>query len=369
MGRRSAASAARAPARLRAGHVLDVIERAYDVHADDDAWVEGVAQACAPWLDTGAGVHAFRFDLGTGAVGSPALVGGDEAWQGAWRSTWWDGFMCKLSVETLRAMAAFGPVSHTTDLWAATAAQIPTFEELLTRGGRRALASIGASTAGMRYPDSLNVAAADASGLGVALCANRGAVARRPVARETRQIVGRIVAHLAAGVRLRARVGATRSLVADADAIVDGRGALLHLAPRAELARAALRDAAADVMRARRRPPGDDDPSALLSLWRALYAGEYSVLETFDTDGRRYVVARANRPEPPRAMRSEALSERDRRVLVMFGNGCANALIAYQLGISSSAVAASLARARRVLGVASSVELVSAARRLAQGDA
>lgn len=349
--------------------MLALMDRSYDVHASEDAWVEGIASACAPWLDSGEGVHAFRFDLGTGAVGSPALVGGDDAWRDAWRQTWWEGFMRRVPADTLRAMAAFGPVSHTTELWAAMAAQIPTFEELLTRGGRRALRSSGAAAAGMRYPESLNVAAADADGIGMALCANRASVAARPVPEPTRWVVSRLVAHVTAGLRLRGRLG-RRSLLEGAEAVVDPQGKMLHLEPRAQVARAALRDAAADVVRAKRRR--EEDPSKVLSLWRALYAGEYTVVEAFDTDGRRFVVARSNRPEPRRpaaepSARGEgraALSERDLRVLAMFSHGCANKLIAYQLAMSASSVAASLARARRALGVSSSAELVSAARRL-----
>ena len=368
MGSRGAGGASRAVPRVRREHVLALMDRSYDVRAGDDAWVEGIASACALWLDDGEGVHAFRFDLGAGAVASPTLVGGDEAWREAWRETWWEGFMRRVPPDTLRAMAAFGPVSHTTELWAAMAAQIPTFEELLTRGGRRALRASGAAAAGMRYPESLNVTAADADGVGMALCANRSSVAARPLPAPTRWVVSRLVAHVTAGLRLRKRLG-RRSLLDGAEAVVDTKGKMVHLEPRAEVARAALRHAAADVVRAKRQQ--GEDPSAVLALWRALYAGEYTVVEAFDTDGRRFVVARANRPEPRRVTsgparraEDEALSERDRRVLAMFGNGCANKLIAYQLAMSPSSVAASLARARRVLGASSSAELVSAARRL-----
>lgn len=363
MGSRSARRLpdARAPSPEQ---ILRVVDCAYDLACDDDAWVAGLADALTPLVDSGAGVHAFRFDLRHGGLASPVFAGGEDDWRASWREVWWDGLMRRLPGETLRTMVEFGPVSHTTELWAATAAAIPTFEEFLVRGGRDAIPTLGAASAGLRYPDSLNVVARDTSGVGVAFCANRETVVTAAVPKRTRTLLERLVAHVASALRLR-RARASEHALDDAEAVVDARGGLVHAAPElAPIARGALRDAARKVLAAR-RVPADRGPD-VLELWRALYGGEFSLLDTFDSDGRRFVIARRNAPGAPSS--ETALAPRQRRILALLAGGCTNKLIAYELGLAPATVAREIGRLRTLLGAHTGSELVRRARELTRGD-
>ncbi len=343
--------------------VLDVVDRAYDVESTDEAWVRGITGASLPLVDSGMGVHGFRFDLATGLVGDPALAGGSDEWASRWREVWWEGFMLRLPPSALRTMAEFGPISHTTDLWAATAKQIPTFEEMLTQRGRGSFESVGAVSTGMQYPDSLNVVAVDASGIGVALCANREQVASAPPDARARWILARVVGHIAAAARLRARLGRSR-LLDQADAVLAPHGAVLHAEPstQARVTREALRAAARDVTSARNKRA--TDPEDVVGTWRALYAGEFSVVDVFDSDGRRFVVAKSNAPTPPAPVRPSAMSKREQQVMALLASGCSNKLIAYELGLTPSTVSKHVRTIARALGAGSTSELVTRARRL-----
>jgi DNA-binding CsgD family transcriptional regulator len=118
---------------------------------------------------------------------------------------------------------------------------------------------------------------------------------------------------------------------------------------REELSRAAVR-----VERARGRLRRRD-PEASLALWTALVGERYSLVERIDSDGRRLLEARDN---PCRPFAPSPLSERERHVLAYRAMGHANKLVAYELGLSPSAVATYAVRIRRKLGAASRVELV-----------
>jgi FixJ family two-component response regulator len=72
-----------------------------------------------------------------------------------------------------------------------------------------------------------------------------------------------------------------------------------------------------------------------LDLWQGLVAGRWSLVEQFDSDGRRFMVARRNDPQvtDPRA-----LNMRERQVLAYVAIGHPAKLIGYALGVSPSSV-------------------------------
>jgi DNA-binding CsgD family transcriptional regulator len=97
------------------------------------------------------------------------------------------------------------------------------------------------------------------------------------------------------------------------------------------------------------------DPDEAVALWRALVAGRWSLVEHFDHDGRRYLLARRNEPV---AAKLAGLSLVEREVLALAALGHTNKLIAYQLGLTPSAVAMRLSRVAKKLGVSTRVQLV-----------
>jgi DNA-binding NarL/FixJ family response regulator len=80
------------------------------------------------------------------------------------------------------------------------------------------------------------------------------------------------------------------------------------------------------------------------------------MVDRFDTDGRRFVVAIKNDPvyRDPRG-----LTERERQVAEFVGLGRSSTEVAYTLGISEAAVTNCTARAQEKLGLASRAELVA----------
>jgi DNA-binding NarL/FixJ family response regulator len=84
--------------------------------------------------------------------------------------------------------------------------------------------------------------------------------------------------------------------------------------------------------------------------------GRWSLVDRFESDGRRFMVAHRNEPDvrDPRA-----LSKRERQVVAFAATGHSNKLIGYELGVSPSSVAKHLGVAARKLGVRSRAELVA----------
>jgi DNA-binding CsgD family transcriptional regulator len=149
--------------------------------------------------------------------------------------------------------------------------------------------------------------------------------------------------HLNAGHRLRGRA-TPEEAVLDGDRVVHAEG-------EAKDAREVLRGAARALDRARLR---GTDPDEALELWQGLVDGRWSLVDRFDSDGRRFLVARRNDdvPAEPRA-----LSPRERSVLAHAARGHSNKLIGYELGISESAAANHVASLLKKLGLPSRAAL------------
>jgi DNA-binding NarL/FixJ family response regulator len=100
-------------------------------------------------------------------------------------------------------------------------------------------------------------------------------------------------------------------------------------------------------------PPADDEQ--VRRLWRALAAGQLSIVDRFDRDGRRFLLARRGRAD---SARRSALSEREWRVAGYAAMGYASKTIAFNLGIAWSTVAERLRSAMTKLGISSRAELI-----------
>lgn len=357
---------------LDAASVMSVLDVAYDVELSDARWLERICDTARPLLETDdAGVHAFYVDLSQPKpkLSTPLLKGGDGKWKRQWRTDWWEPFMLALDERAVRSILSFAPVSHATDLYMATRLQVPTLNALLQREQlfERNQPQLDNRFA---YPDSLNLVAVDSGGIGLALVANRRTAALGPPSRHQRTVLGSLCAHLASAARLRRRLRAHTSLLDQSDAIVDERGKLVHLASddAAASARRAVEQAAPQLkaLRSKKARPGKADAQETLALWRALYAGRFSVLDVFTRDGKRYVVARRNEPGAPAAAKNP-LSEDELKVLSLWSRGHANGQIAYELGVSGSTVAGRLASSSQKLETTSADELMTRARTLLDG--
>jgi DNA-binding CsgD family transcriptional regulator len=320
------------------GDVLSIIEAAYAESADADEWLGGALAAMHAQLDQGGGVLARRFHL------QPASI-----WQGATRAV-------GVAPEDVAA----------TDRAAAYLADLPGPEAMAVARQMFPLAPVAARLSHLIGPsmmanlvtnysrpvtDSVGVVAADPSGHGCVFF--RIEEKARPPSRRAIVLWERIAAHLVTGYRL------ARERHGKAEAVLDPGGKVLHR--EKEVTRddaSTLSDAAKGIDRARGRLRRVD-PERALDLWKGLVSGRWSLVDQFDLDGRRLVVAKRNTITPHAW---SAVSEREAQILAYLAEGQAPKLIAYQFGMSMASVYADLSRIMRKLSVGSRLELITAYR-------
>ena len=328
--------------------IVGVIEAAYLNEPDDVAWLRALAEVASPGLAQGFGVSAamYRFSAdGHVHIGPIAVASGDPSFFESIREG-----TSHVPPPLVARMFKTGPSCSS----ASSLMELPKerWESLPVAGG--VLAPRGAF-------DTMGVTSGDPRGRGCILMAPK----RRwgPVPRATAYVWSRVAAHLAAAYRLRRRLS---SPAEPPDAVLSPSGRLEHAEPHARDAesRESLTEGARRIERARgslrRRQPHE-----AVDVWRALVAGRWSLIDHFDHDGRRFLLARRN---DPFAAVAASLSTREREVLAHAALGHSNKFIAYELGVSASSVAMHLSRAARKLRVHSRVELIAAYRR-GRGDA
>ncbi len=339
-----------------------MLDTAWDIEATDEQWLRGVTRALLPVLDDGTGIEACQLDLSRPQpFFAPLLKGGTPEWQRVWRTNWWDKVIASSPRETQQSFARFGPVFSTTALYAAVAAKIESFAQLL-----RTMASEGMPHAlaphvqqkELYYPDSLNLVALDGSGVGAAFIANRRAPMSALTMARQHAALTRLVSHLTAAVRLRRSLKPGSALTDGAAGVMAPNGKVLHAREgTGKGGLEALREAARAVVAAKSRAV--EDP---LSLWLALHAGRWSVVEQFEADGRRILVARENRART--SLPVAGLTQREQDVLTLLALGKANKEIGYDLGIAPTTVSAYLKSAAARLGVPGGRTLVKVVRAL-----
>jgi len=183
--------------------------------------------------------------------------------------------------------------------------------------------------------------------------------------RRSRENWQRLAVHIEAGHRLRRRLGCVgeiegtpmTELPLQADALIDPKGFMLAHAvgeARDETATDVLREAAVRVDQARGKLR-KDNPEQALELWHGLVRGRWSLVDWFDSDGRRFIVVIPNAPGlgDPRG-----LTEREHQVATLAAKGATGKLITYRLGISRQRVSMLLQSAMHKLGVKTQPQLV-----------
>ncbi|MCA9634323.1 MAG: response regulator transcription factor [Myxococcales bacterium] len=172
-----------------------------------------------------------------------------------------------------------------------------------------------------------------------------------------RVIYQHVAAHVGAGIKLleRARGDSPDAIVSPRGDVEDG---LEELATRES--RDAIRKAVRRIDSARTRE-GRADPLTALALWQGLFAGRWSIVERFDSDGRRFYLLQSNEPE---CRLSRPLPKRQRQVLFYASLGLPNKEIAYALGTAPTTVGQHLSLGLKRIGLKSRTELVAVARQL-----
>jgi DNA-binding CsgD family transcriptional regulator len=320
--------------------LVPVVEAAYRLGDSDEDWLTELLEHVAPLIDGGWGVGAFFFDmsdeknfkftrpvtLGAGAIVANALAAATYA------------------MPSDLVPMSFGAPSSILSASQALGCRDEFNHPLVQAFGH---------PFGMY--DLLGFKALDANKQGVMFATGMPKVTY--VGPREAHPWSLCAAHIQAGLRLRREL--SRSAAAGfegAEAVIEAGGRVQHAEEPAQgpNARDALRAAALAIDEARSsRVAG---PEEALELWRGLVAGRWSLIEHFDHDGRRYFVARRNDPKLPDP---RALDLRERQVAAYAALGHPGKLIAYELGLSPSAVSRHLTSALRKLGATTRGDLLS----------
>jgi DNA-binding CsgD family transcriptional regulator len=322
---------------------IRMLETAYDVAGDDEAWLQSVADAVRQALDGGLGVVAYFYDASSARLKIFGYCGAGA------------------SDEHLE----FARRVHTHPMWQSSEMLRATYRSpsalrISTEMGQKRIGELVTLTGRPSWSRVLVLNVADPSHRGCVLGSVELDADRRP--RRQRAAWSRVAAHIAAGLRLRRRLADVRSSSDPAEAILAPSGAVLHADGLAKpaTARDALREATLAVEKARGRLRRSD-PDAALNLWRGLLDGRWSLIDRFDSDGRRFIVAHRNNVET-RGLR--ALTSRERQVVSYVALGHSNKLVAYEVGLSLGSVSTHLHSALGKLGASSRVELIQLASKL-----
>jgi DNA-binding CsgD family transcriptional regulator len=319
--------------------LVGTIEAAYEMEQDDRTWLTNIVAAAQPGLEAGLGVFGVLYDASDGRTMRITDV--------VLRDT-----PARLDDATIRdiVQASGAQVTRSFRVWpCAMASEIPGMDSHPLHAARFGAVGVG---------DVMGVNGVDPSGVGCIIGAFFPQVRRlRPRERLT---WSRVSVHLAAGFRLRRRIGRGPGLPALTEAVMTPAGRIEHAEGDAttQLARRTLRTSALALTRAR-GPRRTTAPDAAVADWQGLWGERWSLLDHFESDGRQYVIACTNQSPTPPAQR---LTARERQVVACAALGHPNKVIAYELGIAASTVGVLLSRARARLGLRSRAELLEAFR-------
>ncbi len=319
----------------RMPRVLDVIEACYRVETADTEWLAGIVEAATPLLDSGLGVLAYTYD----ATDPARFVMRDACMPPGVDPAQMAAYLASVPRSFVERTWLSNPCGH--------ASRIEGFADLAP-----ALAAFGGAR------DVLALNGREPSGHGVwlgALLPRRAPPAPRKIERLTR-----LATHLATTYRVRRQLDRRRALDEQAEAVLRPDGRVEHAEgdARDASARDALRRATLRLDRARASTRREDADLAL-GLWKGMVDARWTLLDHFDHDGRRYVVARRN---DPAVNPIGELTLRERQVVGYAALGHDNKVIAYELGLATATVRVLVHRASRKLGVRGRAELIEKVR-------
>lgn len=321
---------------------IGAVEVAYEQveAASDEAWLKQTLSAIQPWF-AGLGsplIATFRLTNAM-SVESSELVGDGLMPEIEMR---WRAGAAALSAQMARRCFLEGNAGTMSQLAARGDAAKQDYDLFL-----RVMSDVG-------FRDTFGVAACDAEKWGVNVSCMSRSVGR--INERERVGLTRVAVHLTTAFRLRRRLRAFGSATTpDAVFLPDGRMLHAERSARSSEARELLKRAVAAIDRARGRLRREAPERALVE-WKPLAAARWSLVDSFESDGRRFVLARQN---ACRVTGSKTLTDRERQIVAHVRLGQTSKVIAYTLGISDSTVRVLLARAYAKLGVRGRADLVA----------
>jgi DNA-binding NarL/FixJ family response regulator len=321
---------------LRRGDWIAVVEAGYSLDGDDPTWLSHLLDCVAREHWCGQSSAAFTFGLSaTGFALRDVTIHGPPEIENHLRAS-----LAVVSPEGLNQAYGSGsaPVGTVSELIFHRANDEETFKK---------------TNAGV-VADVLRIVAHSGTGRGLGLTLVLDTV--RSSTQAERRRWTRCAAHIGAGLRLRAMARELASLDGKPiEAIFDGGGKLYDVreAATSKSARELLRTAVRKTDKAR-GASGRLNADEALKAWEALIRGRWSLVDHFDSDQRRFVVAVRN---DLRSLDPRGLSLRERQVVEYAGHGRSAKEIGYLLGAPAASVENSLRRAQVKLSLRTRVEL------------
>lgn len=331
---------------LGVSHAIDLIEIVYDLDKPEPEWLDAITEVGKPLFDQGLGFAIDEFSVRRCDGGATMSIGNVRAVE-----------LPSDYAKRLAEAASLLPPEMVPKVsppgYAGTWTEI---SEGYPEESKRVLQKLG-------YRDLLGILARDPNGIGIRIVAPLpDATKLVPKSREQWQM---LAAHIAAAYRLRHALASggiledarNSGLPRGAEAVVDPRK--LHVVDavhraRHESAVECLRRGARWIDRARSSKDQRNYEEAL-QTWRALVCGRWSLVDWFDTDERRFLLAM---PNPPEVRDPRGLNEQECQVVEYVVLGDSNKLIAYRLGLSQARVSTLLRSAMKKLGVKTRAQLI-----------
>ena len=332
---------------------IDLVEAAYDLEVPAADWLPQLLNAGAPLLDLGMGFY--------GAIGAGVSDDGVPMLTQVLGSPGHEDLPLKFMSSAQEAgpkmvSAASATVSGRVYLLSDVCEEFPEACEIIGR-------HVGCE-------DTLSLTAMDPDGAGVHI----SMPSKRPLSldRRDREYWQMLEVHIAAGHRLRRGLGQAgeaegapmTDIPLNADALIDPKHFLVSEArgeAQAANVSSKIREAARLVDKAR-GPLRRQNPEEALRLWQGLVRGKWSLVDWFDSDGRRFLLAK---PNAPRISDPRGLTAREAQVATYAALGDSSKLIGYRLGLSQSYVSRLLRDSMRKLGVKTQAQLVERMRGVA----
>lgn len=329
------AAGTRSTAGFRPDKLGDFLEVAYDLDADDQSWLAAVMESARAVCGRGGPAHGGLYDASDVSAFRVSPV-----------------HVVDLSDEGI-AWIRKGLELITTEM------VVRTFRRILAGTmRRRVLPEMAPMIDGLRslgYPNAININGLDPSGRGIFFALWSRELGDPSPAEMA--FYRRMAHHLGAAHRCRQRLRAGLAAASSpdatdgAEAILDTRGRILHATGPAvtRSSRLELIEVADARDRARtRKRKGDITDN--LARWTPLTQARWTLVDSFDRNGTRYIVARENQSQ---ACGLASLTDRERQVVAYLAVGQSTKETAYALGISSVTVRVLISRAATKLGVRS----------------
>ncbi len=324
--------------------MMRLFEAAYDVEQPKAGWFDGLLRAAGATLDQGLGVGGVLYEISADNglhVDTMKGLNMPDGWLEVGRRGYSDLRYIPLVVNMFRTSLC------------ATLSDLAT--ERRTAGPIRTIRREQYDPHGVT--DQITINGYDSSGKGC--CLFLFSAGPLTLSEAQRDLFSRLATHLTTAYRLQRQLAGSKSGTAvGVEAVLTPSGQIDHAEDAAKSVET-LKDLSLAVRRRERiRDTSSDseDGTGVVRGLRGLVTARWTLVDHYETGGKRYVLARENAPKPPGPA---LLSERERQVVALAALGRSNKLIAYELGLAHSTVRVLMARACVKLGTPTRSQLVA----------